>query len=465
MTLAYHGFRLGRQPVVLMRAIALVGLAAFACGMSRAQVSGDGWLISSGGVSSSILELRFVGGQYWIVSGFGAPEALPWISGSALRPAADRQGEIFFLAGGSGTNGQHAIMSAHRTQQGTYSLRYVLNPVAVLPGFMDVAGDHLWSVEWNNSQVFSLPTWGATQRVLRGDLSASLGATGWSWGAATDGREVFFGIGDSIYAVDTQATAFAPRIVASQVMPYVLGMDYGLAMGPARSLLVGASDKILEVDIDSGAVSIAIPTAQMRYSPSPLATYVAYNPWTDEVAYHQDYVFIDVWCGPLRNATSNGWTIAWTGIYPQQWVYGLSTTAEIPFQYVGRGCLTSAGREPRMLWSGVPLQGANFSLSVRRAEPNGVAILWIGTSETHWPGVGALPLDLGLVGAPGCTAYASADFSLMAPTDGSGLASFALAVPVNSVLHGMPFFCQTASLTSGNALGLVTSDAVAGRIR
>lgn len=360
-----------------------------------------------------------------------------------------------------------AIMAAQRSSAGQYAHRvvYVMDPASISGRFMEVAGNEMWSVLWYTGEVHSWPTRGATQRVLRGDLGASLGATGWSWGAATDGREVFFGIGDSIYAVDTQATTFTARIVASQVMPYVTGLDYGLAIGPPRKLLVGRIDSILEVDIDTGSMSTAVSMAQVAFSIPSRIAFVAYNPWTEEVAYHNDEVIYSVWCGPLRGATSTGWTTVFTGIHPQQWFHSLNTTAEIPFQYIGRGCLTAAGREPRMLWSGVPLQGSGFSLSVRNAEPNGVAILWLGTSETHWPGVGALPLDLGFVGAPGCTAYASAEFSLLAPTDGAGLANFPMAVPVNAVLHGMPFFVQTASLSTGNALGLVTSDAVAGRIR
>jgi len=276
---------------------------------------------------------------------------------------------------------------------------------------------------------------------------------------------VFFGIGDSIYAVDALAPTFSARIVAGQVIPYAAGYEWGLAMGTCRKLLVGTHDSILEVDIDSGVSTVAIAAPQLLGGYQPYVGCVAYNAWTDEVAYHHNTPYYWVPVGPLHGATSTNWRVAFSGIYPQQWLLSLSTTAEIPFQYIGRGCTTSAGREPRMLWSGLPLQGTAFSLSVRDTEPNGVAIFWLGTSETQWPGAGPLPLDLSFVGAPSCTAYASADFTVLAATDASGLATVSMGVPTNAILHGMPFFAQTASLTRGNALGLVTSDAVAGRIR
>jgi hypothetical protein len=108
---------------------------------------------------------------------------------------------------------------------------------------MEVAGDTLWLLEQYTGLVYSWPTHGATQATLRGDL-AILGASGDVWGVATDGREVFFGMGDSIYAVDTVAPTFSARIVAGQVIPYAAGDD---CLVPAKALLRRPLDEVMVV--------------------------------------------------------------------------------------------------------------------------------------------------------------------------------------------------------------------------
>lgn len=195
----------------------LVGQACFA------QVDGDGWLVSAGGVSSYTYEMRVVSGVYQAVAFFTGPGA-PNLPGAApmsgwTRPSRD--GEVYFLSR-SGFNASRTVMAAQRDAQGAYSVRYVLNSSWQGMGVLEVAGSEVWSCGTASGLVHSWPTYGATQATLRGDL-ASIGASSGAWGAATDGRDVFFGIGDSIYAVDTLATTFSPRLVAAHVIPQVVG--------------------------------------------------------------------------------------------------------------------------------------------------------------------------------------------------------------------------------------------------
>ena len=117
---------------------------------------------------------------------------------------------------------------------------------------------------------------------------------------------MFFGIGDSIYAVDALAPTFSARIVAGQVIPYAAGYEWGLAMGTCRKLLVGTHDSILEVDIDSGVSTVAIAAPQLLGGYQPYVGCVAYNAWTDEVAYHHNTPYYWVPVGPLHGHQPSG---------------------------------------------------------------------------------------------------------------------------------------------------------------
>ena len=86
-----------------------------------------------------------------------------------------------------------------------------------------------------------------------------------------------------------------------------------------------------------------------------------------------------------------------------------------------------------------------------------------GFSDTFAPGLGALPLDLGVLGMPGCTLYHSTDvFGL--PTTPSGTASqldFSMSVPMTPLLGGGHVYLQAWCLAPGaNAFQWVTSNGV-----
>lgn len=143
----------------------------------------------------------------------------------------------------------------------------------------------------------------------------------------------------------------------------------------------------------------------------------------------------------------------------------IATTAPQPFELLGIGCLNGLGKEPRLGWQGLPLQGQTFRLTLRDAEPNGLAAFWVGSSDTFAPGVGTLPWDAASLGAPGCYLYASCDFSLVTFVDLHGSASVSLPVPVNTALHGIDAFSQSVSSASNNQLGFASSGAMLLRLR
>ncbi len=73
-------------------------------------------------------------------------------------------------------------------------------------------------------------------------------------------------------------------------------------------------------------------------------------------------------------------------------------------------------------------------------------------------------LDLGLLGAPGCRAYQSADLGAFAFPVNAGAGQFTVAVPANGALCGIVLHTQSVALTPDNALHLATSNGLWGRV-
>ena len=92
-------------------------------------------------------------------------------------------------------------------------------------------------------------------------------------------------------------------------------------------------------------------------------------------------------------------------------------------------------------------------------------MLWLGSSRSTWIGTGALPLDLGGFGAPGCTLLTGAESVMWGVFDAAG--AFALPTPIPAIpsLQRSTAFAQGAALApSVNALGFAFSGGLAIRI-
>jgi hypothetical protein len=145
--------------------------------------------------------------------------------------------------------------------------------------------------------------------------------------------------------------------------------------------------------------------------------------------------------------------------------HGLTALVVQPFELFGMGCPNNTGHDPRLGWLGVPQEGQSFSITLRDAEPNGLALCWLGLSDTHWNGFGALPFDAAPLGAPGCVLRVAADVPFPVPVDASGRAVLQESVPVNPALRGLQVFAQSASSSTANAFGFAASDALVIRVR
>jgi hypothetical protein len=108
-----------------------------------------------------------------------------------------------------------------------------------------------------------------------------------------------------------------------------------------------------------------------------------------------------------------------------------------------------------------PALGSTFSVDLAGMPANGAGVMVVGLSDALYLGV-PLPIDLGIVGAPGCLAEVSIDAQLPLSGDAQGDAVFAIEIPYIGALNGAAFYCQAAVLDLGaNALNITTSNSAA----
>jgi hypothetical protein len=109
----------------------------------------------------------------------------------------------------------------------------------------------------------------------------------------------------------------------------------------------------------------------------------------------------------------------------------------------GVGCAGSAGT-PELQLVNLPALGTTFRVDlVNLPATAGFAYFVVGFSNTVWNST-PLPLDLAILGMPGCTGYVSADGSVLRPAAGG--ASWSLPLPNNPSLAGLRFYVQGVSL-------------------
>jgi hypothetical protein len=153
--------------------------------------------------------------------------------------------------------------------------------------------------------------------------------------------------------------------------------------------------------------------------------------------------------GSIRGITSlRAWQNHRTGISP-----------------FGSGCAGNAFAEPQLLALGLPQRGnAGFAMQVQTPATGSLALFWFGGSRTFAPPF-ALPLDIGPFGAPGCTLWASLDYTYFGLVDAGGNYTVALPVPSDPALAFQTAFSQSGVFApSANAFGMVLTRALALRI-
>jgi len=140
-----------------------------------------------------------------------------------------------------------------------------------------------------------------------------------------------------------------------------------------------------------------------------------------------------------------------------------SLTVQAAATPYGIGCAGSLAQTPQFSTNGVPRLGQSFEMKINLAPANTLVAFAQGVSFTLAGSV-PLPADLGALGAPGCSLMTSAEALLPTVTNGSGAATLIFNVPSTPSLAGFRWYAQGAVLTPANALGLLTTSAVALRV-
>mgnify|MGYP001296829974 CR=1 FL=1 len=140
------------------------------------------------------------------------------------------------------------------------------------------------------------------------------------------------------------------------------------------------------------------------------------------------------------------------------WILFLDNLPDLPTSY-GAGCAGAT-----IHWAGPPPAVGAFGGSVvlEGAAPGSPGLLLMGASDAAWGAV-PLPLDLGNLGAVGCSVLASPDIVVPGgPADSNGSLALPVSVPPDPHLVGATVYVQWAVIDpAANPLGLVPSDGLA----
>lgn len=161
-----------------------------------------------------------------------------------------------------------------------------------------------------------------------------------------------------------------------------------------------------------------------------------------------------------RNVTFGGNTSP--GIGQETWEYVPITLAQ--WTPAGAGCAGPAGTPVLApLGSSLPQLGTTFSLRLAYGTGNGVGLMAVGLSNQAWSG-GSLPINLGLLGMPGCQWFTSTDWvGSIVLTNGVGTLPWVL--PAAPSFAGLRFYAQGLVLDpAANPFGAVVSASGAGLV-
>ena len=122
----------------------------------------------------------------------------------------------------------------------------------------------------------------------------------------------------------------------------------------------------------------------------------------------------------------------------------------------GAGCPGTLG-VTSMANTTLPVIGGTLTTTIDNLE-FGAALMVLGLSNTLSGGVIPLPLDLGVLGAPGCSLRVSLDVTDTL-VGASATLPWSFAIPNMPALMGTRIYSQAAPFSTTNAFGFVTSHA------
>jgi choice-of-anchor B domain-containing protein len=116
----------------------------------------------------------------------------------------------------------------------------------------------------------------------------------------------------------------------------------------------------------------------------------------------------------------------------------------------------AGGLTPSLGHVGLPILNSSYDVTLSNAIPVAFAVMVAGLSDAVYNGS---PLPLPLLGAPGCSVYASPDVLTAFITSGTGTASTTFSIPASPANIGVSLYHQWAVLDAVNPLGIIVSDA------
>lgn len=319
---------------------------------------------------------------------------------------------------------------------------------------LTLRSDQLWFAS-DSGNIGWIPKAGGAPTIVM-NVNSGYGVNGLAQSITTNGREVFVGTSHTVNTPDPANVWFFDAESQAPVLTpiaFLNGSAFALSLGRDNRALVGrVSGQMWYAD------HIALTATQVNVgatAPQSNCNGTALNPWTNLVGNVPGYGSTARAIG-FYDVASNTWpqTLSMDTSVPS----GVAPACEQPFQLFGHGCRAPNNVEPRLSWSGMPMQGQSFTVTLRDAEM-GVALLFLGLSDRFGP-LGPLPADLGPIGAPGCLEYTSIEIRLPQAVL-TGTASQSFTVPTLPALTGLRLHAQWAVF--GTAF--TTTEAVHIRVR
>lgn len=156
--------------------------------------------------------------------------------------------------------------------------------------------------------------------------------------------------------------------------------------------------------------------------------------------------YVAVFDAQTQTPTSNG---LFAMEVRMTWLPGSGCAARVVY---GTGC----DSPPLTLDSNLPRVGTTFTLTATNVHASSpVGLMFFGDQQV------SPPIDLGSLGAPGCSAHTNANLASFTFPVTSGSGSVSLTLPANPALVGVSLTSQAAAFTPAFALGLSTSNGVA----
>ncbi|MEE2886871.1 MAG: hypothetical protein VX951_05520 [Planctomycetota bacterium] len=329
-------------------------------------------------------------------------------------------------------------------------------------------GDEIWYADGDDIGFIPRVGGAATVRVSR----ATAGIAGLFQSITTDGRHVFFGTShnsanrSNVWALDANDPSSTVRGVAlctsffssaHSVWDMNLGRDGHVFAGCIGGALFSV-DPTLPHDPANSVINSGTQLNATR-APQSNANGASLNPWTNIAGVVAGYGSTTRQLDHFDVAAGT-WFSSPVGLLGTGVPSNVTSGTELPFELFGKGCAGSNSKELRSGWTGLPLGGQKFDLTLRDAE-QGLGMLLIGLSNTTGP-FGPLPFNLNsiLSGAPlGCNLLVSWDMHLSTTVTGAGTAKFTIPMPTNPTLNGVSVFTQWAVI--GFSSGVISvSDGV-----